>query len=81
MLSLLVILFGVVKQFFRFWIWPETECKTPQNMVYTHNSTPPPAPLPPVREKIEGQHKNSFFVHEGNSSQAGLTMTECVSSL
>ncbi len=29
MSSLLVILFGVVKQFCRFWIWSETERKTP----------------------------------------------------
>ncbi len=41
MSSLLVILFGVVKQFCRFWIWSETECKTPgQNMVYKTTQHP-----------------------------------------
>ncbi len=33
MSSSLVILFGVVKQFGRFWIWSETECKTPAEYV------------------------------------------------
>ncbi len=42
--SLLVILFGVLKQFYRFWIWSETECKTPAEYGPQHNSTPPPTP-------------------------------------
>ncbi len=37
-------LFGVVKQFIRFWIWSETECKTPAEYDLQHNSTPPPPP-------------------------------------
>ncbi len=35
-------LFGVVKQFCRFWIWSETECKTLAEYGLQHNSTPPP---------------------------------------
>ncbi len=42
MSSLLVILFGVVKHFSRFWIWSETECKTPAEYGLQYNSTPPP---------------------------------------
>jgi len=34
MSSSLVILFGVVKQFGRFWIWSETECKIPAEWKY-----------------------------------------------
>ncbi len=37
-------LFGVVKQFCRFWIWSETECKTPAEYGLQYNSTPPPLP-------------------------------------
>jgi hypothetical protein len=40
-------LFGVVKQFCRFWIWSETECKTPAEYGLQHNSTPCPPPPPP----------------------------------
>jgi hypothetical protein len=36
----MVILFRVVKQFCRFWIWSETECKTPAEYVLQYNSTP-----------------------------------------
>jgi hypothetical protein len=42
MSSSLVILFGVVKQFGRFWIWSETECKIPAEYGLQHNSPPPP---------------------------------------
>jgi hypothetical protein len=43
--SLPVIFFGVVKHFCRFWIWSETECKTPAEYGLEHNSTPPhPSP-------------------------------------
>ncbi len=42
MLSSLVILFGVVKQFGRFLIWSETECKIPAEYGLQHNSHPPP---------------------------------------
>ncbi len=41
MSSSLVILFGVVKQFGRFWIWSETECKTPAEYGPQYISTPP----------------------------------------
>jgi hypothetical protein len=43
MSSLLVILFGMVKQFCRFWIWSETECETRTHAEcgLQHNSTPP----------------------------------------
>jgi hypothetical protein len=41
MSSLLVILFGMVKQFCRFWIWSETECETSAEYGLQHNSTPP----------------------------------------
>jgi hypothetical protein len=34
-------LFGVVKQFCRFWIWSETECKTPAEYGPQYISTPP----------------------------------------
>jgi hypothetical protein len=37
-------LFGVVKQFCRFWIWAETDCKTPVEYGPQHNSTPPTPP-------------------------------------
>ncbi len=45
MSSLLVILFGVVKQFWRFWIWSETECKTPAEygVCTAQFHTPPPS--------------------------------------
>ncbi len=33
-------LLGAVKQFCRFWIWSETECKTPAEYGLQHNSTP-----------------------------------------
>ncbi len=46
--SLLVSLFGMVKQFCRFWIWSETECKTPAEYGTQHNSTPPPPPPNPT---------------------------------
>ncbi len=42
MSSSMVILFGVVKQFCRFWIWSETECKTPAEYGPQYISTPPP---------------------------------------
>ncbi len=85
MSSLLVILFGVVKQFCSFWVWSETECKNPQNMVYNTIQHPPRT----VRiyftfclgrgrgkgDQREGRgatvHKYGSFVHRGNSSQAG----------
>ncbi len=35
------ILFGVVKQICRFWIWSVTECKTPAEYGLQHNATPP----------------------------------------
>ncbi len=38
MSSSLVILFGVVKQFGKFWIWSETECKIPTEYGLQHNS-------------------------------------------
>ncbi len=44
MSSLMVILLGVVKQFCRFWIWSETECKTPSEYGPQYISTPPPPP-------------------------------------
>ncbi len=65
---------GVMKQFGRFWIWSETECKIPAKFGLQHN----PLPLPPehtlsvytvhlvweggrdVREKIEGQQYTSI---------------------
>jgi hypothetical protein len=47
MSSLQVILFGVVKQFCRFWIWSETECKTLAEYGLQHNSTPPHHPPQP----------------------------------
>ncbi len=37
-------LFGVVKQFCRFWIWSETESKTPAEYGPKYISTPPPPP-------------------------------------
>ncbi len=40
-------LFGVVKQFYRFWTWSETECKTPAEYGLQHNSTHPPPPPQP----------------------------------
>jgi len=84
-----------VKQFCRFKIWPETECKTPAEYDLQHNSTPPTAQLVwegggEVRDKVEGQqytssvHKYCSFFHGGNSSQAGSeipAMRECISSL
>jgi hypothetical protein len=42
MSSSLVILFGVVKQFCRFPIWSDTECKTPAEYGPQYISTPPP---------------------------------------
>jgi hypothetical protein len=45
MSSLLVILFGVVKQFCRFLIWSEPECKTPAEYGLQYNSTTPGPPL------------------------------------
>ncbi len=63
-------MFGVVKQFCRFWIWSETECKTPAEYGLQHNSTHPPPHSNTlsvytvhlvwegggeVREKVEGQ--------------------------
>ncbi len=39
-------LFGAVKQFCRFWIWSETECKTLAEYDLQYNSTPPPNPTP-----------------------------------
>jgi hypothetical protein len=35
-------LFGVVKQFFRFGIWSNTQCITPLDALHTNRSTPPP---------------------------------------
>ncbi len=60
MLSLLVILFGVVKQFCRFWIWSETECKTPAEYGYSTIQHPPSPPFSlerggEVREKVDRQ--------------------------
>ncbi len=69
MSSSLVILFGVVKQFGRFWIWSETECKSPAEYGLQHNSPPPPPHTHTVY--IYTVHKYSSFVHWGNSSQAG----------
>ncbi len=77
-------LFRVWKQFCRFWIWSETECKTPAEYGLQHNSTPPPQPhtvciyctftLRRGGGHREGRgatvHKYSSFVHRGNSSQA-----------
>jgi hypothetical protein len=39
-------LFGVVKQFCRFRIWSETECKTLAEYGLQHNTTPPTPPPP-----------------------------------
>ncbi len=41
MSSLLIILFGVVKQFCRFWIWSDTDCKTSAEYGPQYISTPP----------------------------------------
>ncbi len=79
MSSLLVILFGVVEQFSRFWIWSETECKTPAEYGLQGGGG----------GQREGRgatvHKYSSFIHAcGNSSQAGSkipAMSECISSL
>ncbi len=49
MSSSLVTLFGVVKQFCRFYIWSETECKTPAEYVLKHNPTSPLQPPPHSR--------------------------------
>ncbi len=40
-------LFGVAKHFCRFWIWSETECKTPAEYGPKYISTPPSPPPPP----------------------------------
>ncbi len=66
--SSLVILFGVVKQFGRFWLWSETECKIPAEYGLQNNPPPPQTLIVcinctfslgrgggEVREKIEGQ--------------------------
>ncbi len=75
MSSSLVILFGVLKQFGRFWIWTETECKIPAEYGLQHNPPPPPDHTlsvysvhlvwegvegGEVREKIEGQQYTSI---------------------
>ncbi len=53
MSSSLVILFGVVKQFCRFWVWSETECKTPAEDGLQYNSiTPNPPPPPPQTHTV-----------------------------
>ncbi len=49
MSSLLVIFVGVVKKFCRFWIWSETEFKTPAEYGLQHNSTPSTPPPPPTK--------------------------------
>ncbi len=41
-LVILVILFGVVTHFDRYWIWSETEYKIPVEYGLQHNSPPPP---------------------------------------
>ncbi len=90
MSSSLVILFGVVAQFGRFWIWSETECKIPADYGLQHNSSPPPPQTHTVclyctfslgrggGGQKEGRgatvHEYSSFIHGGNSSQAGSKM-------
>ncbi len=47
MSSLLVIFFGVMKQFCRFWIWPETECKTSAEYAWSTIQIDTPHPPQP----------------------------------
>ncbi len=60
-------LLGAVKKFCRFWIWSETECKTPAEYGLQHNSTPPPPAVTHCqgrggchREGREGQQNTSI---------------------
>jgi hypothetical protein len=83
MSSSLVILFGVVKQFGRFWIWSETECKIPSFLWSTVQFPPPLRHTLSVytlnfiwvggggEDRRATVHKYSSFVHGGKSSQAG----------
>jgi hypothetical protein len=57
-------LFGVVKQFCRFWIWSETECKTPAEYGLHYNATPPP-PHPSHKLSVYAVH----FLWEGGEGR------------
>ncbi len=62
-------LFGVVKQFCRFWISSETECKTPAEYSLQHNSKLPNPPQPPQPHTVCIYRTFSFFFGGGGGQR------------
>ncbi len=55
---------GVVEQFCKFWIWSDTDCKTPKEYGLQHDSTPTTPPPPPP-------HSMCFYILYFDNREGG----------
>ncbi len=95
MSSLVVFLFGVIKQFCRFWIQSEKECYTHAEYGLQHNSTPTaPSPPPPQLHTVciyctftfgkgewVGEVREKVEGQQFTRGVENINMTDCISSL